>query len=157
MIHEDFEYVRYNDIGIALIRRAASTSIKRTINTPGLHKPDVPIICFIRDPIDRVHSGFKYLPGKIHKFREYLTYEEHIDRILTGEPERHWTPQAEILKGVENLTIYRFEDLKKIWEELELPELQTHNVSPNVEIPDKTYRLNELMAFYAEDYKLRYG
>lgn len=157
-MYHDFEYVRHGDLGIALIRRAASTTINRTIpNTRLTDLPDVPLIAFVRDPIDRLHSGFKALPGSIPDFPEYMTYTEHVDRVLAGSKERHWDPQAEVLSGIDNLTLYRFEDLEEVWVNLGLPELKPHNMSPNDSILDKDYRLDDLMEFYRCDYRLRYG
>ena len=158
-MYSDLEYLEYEGKGLILIRRAASITMKRTLNdTPHLHiKPRLPTYIFIRDPVDRIHSGFKFLPGCIPKCPLGMTYKEYVDQVLSGEPERHWVPQTDLVEGVENLTMYRFEDLETVWPTLGFPALKPHNISPDVEIPDWDYRIKELMEFYAEDYELRYG
>ena len=128
------------------MRKALERS-KEVINPTGRR------VWFIRHPIQRLHSCFRYLhtadattlrKGGLVK----EDYEPFIDRVLT-EPNRHYSPQSEMVEATE---IYRFEDINEIWPKLvdvPLPHINQSNykaVSP--------YRQDELDNLYKEDLEI---
>lgn len=171
-MYEQFQAAIYNGVGIALIRRAASTSIKRSIEQvvkvcPMSDKgvqPGVPVIAFIRDPLERFYSGAKGLPDRYCKYPHDRTFHEHVDHVLSGADDPHWTPQAEILEGIKDLTYHPFEKISEAWQSYQLshdfPSLLHEHKSEEVKNRkihdiDYQYRRGELKIFYAADYEMR--
>lgn len=172
-MYKSFQAAIYNGVGIALIRKAASTSIKRSIEQvvkvcPMSDKgtqPEVPVYAFIRDPRERFYSAMRYLPGKHHTYPVERTYHEQVDAVLHGIDDDHWLPQSTILEGINDLTCFPFYMLPMVWSEL----FQAENGFPDLlylnrsdpfsrqrirHTIDHGYRKKELREFYSQDYKL---
>jgi len=111
------------------------------------------IISFIRDPVDRLISGFQFF-FYLGTGRKAHTYEEYVDRALIKEDE-HWSPQHRWLeKGIFPTDIYRFEELNSKWKELGLPSLQHKNASIPIKV-NKNYRIDDIYEYYKGDYQWR--
>jgi len=158
------EIFKYKGIYIALIPRAGSTAIRWSIEPHTyFDQTDQPVHAFIRDPIDRFISAAK-LAGKYRKVPKRHPYELFVDRVLDGEKDQHWIPQAEYLKGL-NIIPHPLERMNSIWakwrDELGFPRLKPDNCSPMFEhrlsVINTSYRINDLVEYYKEDYRLRHG
>lgn len=159
-MYHAFRYIIHNGIGIAIIRKAASVSMENTKGEPGApKKPKIPVVAFIRDPIERLQSGWQFFTNGDKDYSKWnwargRTYEDHVDLVLGGLKDEHWDSQAEILAGIDDLTCYKFEDLETKWEELGFPSLPHYNIS-NQNIEHLNYRDVELKEFYKEDIEWR--
>jgi len=112
------------NLGIVTMRKVACTSI-RTVFKRRIKNPDGrPLITFIRDPIDRLKSGYNFFQGtgRWQYFPPPETYRDHVDNVLAGQKNIHWDPQTDILKGLE-VTPYLLEDINKVWKWFGFPEL----------------------------------
>lgn len=129
------------------ILKCASTSLVKNTRSRPIDPQDGAVV-FIRDPIDRLVSYYNhqrcFRGGQV-----FDTWGRLVNFLLWGPADEHWQPQSEqIADGFEKRMV-AFEQIGSIfpW----LPRL-----NPNERVPiDTTYRLNELRAFYADDFKLR--
>ena len=148
----------YHSLGtiLATTPKCASTSIVnefRIANTKELRKDLVDklqksrwkVVGVVRDPIDRFESAYNFFQhGQCGKFPtgSYENIEAFTDAVLAGVYDEHWEPQSNLLKECDN------------YADLETLPLQTKENAVN-HIDLVTYRLDELKAFYASDYKIR--
>ena len=112
-----------------------------------LKKSNWKVVGIVRDPIDRFESAYNFFQyGQQGNFPngEYKNIEEFTNKVLAGVKDDHWLPQSAQL-----LNCDRFADL----ETLTLDRQQ--NAVKHIE--KARWRLDELKAFYANDYKLRGG
>tara|TARA_R110000823_G_scaffold265406_1_gene385357 strand:- start:178 stop:651 length:474 start_codon:yes stop_codon:yes gene_type:complete len=110
-----------------------------------LKKSNWKVVGIVRDPIDRFESCYNFFQyGNQGNFpeRKYKSINEFTDAVLSGVEDDHWKPQSKLL-----LKCDRYADL----ETLNITRHQ--NAVDHKETID--YRLEELKAFYAGDYKLR--
>ena len=119
--------------------------------------PAVPTFAFPREPFDKLRSVFQFFwdSSRYPRTPFWKTYEQCVDKILGGAENLHWWPQAELLKGFPDLTMYRFEDLSRIWAEIGFPALRHRNKSTRVVIQNPDYRIDEIRVYYAADFELR--
>lgn len=114
-----------------------------------------PIFTFIRHPIERLQSAFRYFfelgwpvgPG----FNEYPVF---VDAVLGGLKNVHWDSQVEqLIYGGRFLPseVYKFDVMPAVWSAKGLPTLRKHNPSSPRQTGD--YRREELEAFYDRDLK----
>lgn len=111
------------------------------------------VIAFIRDPIDRLISGFRFFKD-INWHLKTDTYEEYVDRVFK-ENNEHWDSQFSILnRGIPAQKIFPFEQMNDIWEYFSLPKLEV--IGKSIDYPvNKLYRIDELKQKYSADYELR--
>lgn len=135
------------------IPKVASTSILSVLPRHKGAPPTVPTFAFVRDPVQRFISGFQFLSAQNYPDfpKEYRAF---VDRVLGGARNVHWQPQAELLDGIANLTLYRFEDLQRRWAQIGFPTLPVRNASQPIQF-DVEYRINELLTYYRKDVILR--
>lgn len=125
-------------------------------------KSGKPIIAFIRDPIERIQSAYRFLRDKGAYYEKFDKYEDFVDNLLSQADDNstniHWRTQKRICSFEDEFILdrwYRFEDLTEIWGSLGLPKLRTTNIS--VKHPVSDYQLYQIQQRYREDYKLRDG
>jgi hypothetical protein len=160
----------FYDVGpvvIASLRKNASQAIRHTLfkflevreypihEVEGLGKP---IYGFIRQPIDRLQSCFRYFSNQGWTVdRTFETYPQFVDAVLDGLKNPHWDSQVEQLtyggRYLPTVT-YRFEDLSRVWIDLGLAPLHVRNASRWCETGD--YRRQELDNLFSEDLE-KYG
>jgi len=128
--------------------------------TLGGQYPDQPIHAFIRDPIERFYSCALNLGnrGTTPYYPPALDYSGFVDNTFLHRDD-HWNVQAELVAGVPNLVLHRYEDLHKVWSALGLPPLPHTNVDGKLMRPHQkvltAYRREELVAKYQGDFDLR--
>lgn len=113
-------------------------------------------ILFVRDPIERFISGYRFLS----RAREILIcYRGFVDQVLDGWMDMHIQAQRDYhsIDGEFKPTeLYPFERLGEIWPFVGMGDLPVKNASPkNWPDVDISYRLEELQNYYAKDYELR--
>jgi len=115
--------------------------------------PDCTLIGFVRDPIERLQSAWRYFsPCGQAGIPKGCSWPQFVDAVLSGEMVNHHWMSMEGWYRTENL--YRFEDLRRIWESIKLPPLGHHRVSDH-SMPTPNYRVEELREIYAYDLELR--
>ena len=128
-------------------------------------------IIFMRDPIDRFHSGFShfhYISSVGSHFDDmpkeslYIEgrgiqkdYEAYVDYALSNK-NPHWIPQIEVMthegKFIPNV-IHKLSDIKKVWGDyFTTGKLPWDNAWTRQETTD--YRANDLLNYYKDDLEL---
>ena len=114
---------------------------------------------FVRDPLERLRSVYQFFkkgPPIIGETERTMPWEKFIDYVLAGKDNPHWRPASVMIErlGHPNVIVHRFEDLGT---EYPLGDLPQRNKSKKMDDLDMNYRKDELLAFYADDIKLREG
>jgi hypothetical protein len=164
----------FYDLGdkvLAVCPKAGSQSIRKTLltdlgvkemqmhsirNTPA--KQMKAVIWFVRHPIDRARSAWRYFQNTVGWPKETgitsETYEGFVDGILDKTYDnRHWNPQVPMVTYTRFFLpteIYRFERINDLWPEVVGKGTLKHL---NQSEPTETtaYRLPELEMRYADD------
>lgn len=163
---------------IALIPKSGNSTI-RTAVMFSKDPIEVPIekstewllrVAFIREPIDRVKSGFSHFRQVIEMGssvgmlpHEYVyiegrglneDYRSYIDYILENS-EPHWSPQTERISLNGEIVcnrLHKLDDLRDIWEQYYTGSLPWQNAWTRLKVED--YRLDDLKEYYKDDYKI---
>lgn len=122
-----------------------------------LREPDVPLHVFLRHPVARCISAWRYFspinfPQGSH-VPKGLPYEAFVNRILDlGATDPHWAPQLARLPRPADV-VHRFEDIERAWPEIVPPGVKLMHLNESrVDMPlDRGYRADELEAFFADD------
>ena len=150
--------------GVLLVFKAASRSILAAGKIADPDKGSLPkkVHVFVRDPLERVISGYRFFsmrnldprgPFRDRELPKIESYEDYVDNILSGDRNVHWEPVADLIERFgKPVIIHRFEDMQA-----EFPngiQLERRNESKPVHV-NEGYRYDELREFYAADYALR--
>jgi hypothetical protein len=152
--------------GALLLLKAASRSLvadpKTRRRVVGEHEIPKVVHVFVRDPMDRLKSAYQFFrkAPPIQKSarirRKKITWEEFVDAVLDGVENPHWRPASYGVDKVEaegsTVVPHLFENIGR---EYPFGELPYKNESREKVKVDLTYRLDEVKAFYADDYNLR--
>lgn len=151
------------DVGVLLVFKAASRSMvngrEQHVLSGGNESPRK-LHVFVRDPIDRLASAYKFFRGRPpidYPEDGAISWERFVDLVLDeGKENPHWRSVTDTiaLAGGGKIIPHMFERLS---EEFPLGELERRNESP-VDLEqsiDRSYRSDELKAAYAGDYELR--
>lgn len=153
MLDWNYQHGRSRSFAVMALPKVASTSIATALPSfEGI--PTVPTLAFPRDPIDRLMSGWRFLFSEGKEIQR--DHKRFVDLVLSGSPHKwasHWCPQAELLKNIPRLCLYRFEDLGTVWRAMGFPPLPHLNRTTALEVGE--YRRDDLLEFYAPDYALR--
>ena len=123
--------------------------------------PTVPAFAWVRDPLDRLASCFWFFRNSQHHWYDWdarLAWRNLVDQVLAETAAiaaPHWVPQAELLEGYLDLTVFRFEELRERWAEIGFPPLPHLNGIARGADVDLGYRRAELLEYYAADLELR--
>jgi hypothetical protein len=149
---------------VAMVQRAASTSMSQLLNAGGDHNPNldgqrllrphdahelgVPIIMWIRDPFARAASAH-HLVGDM------------LWDLIGREYNVHWIPQVDLHTGTHfyPTTVYPFETISETWEKefpgLHLPHKRKKPHPTFEELNLSRDIVEKLTSYYADDIKLR--
>lgn len=101
-------------------------------------------IAFIRGPFSRCVSGWSFFRGQPQSSLHLAKWEDWVDRVLSGEDNEHWRPQASFITDERVLPFeqfgmfVRFHEHRSMWAAF-----------------DPGYRLEELRQYYKDDFALR--
>lgn len=143
---------------IGVCPKAGSTSLRNDLHVPGtrplsitavqeLKKSFWRVVGVVRDPIDRFESCwnfFQYKHNGDFPAGQFKSIEDFTDQVLDGLENPHWLPQAQQLTECQSFV------------NLETFPLINHE-NKNEHIERASFRLDELRAYYKEDFNLRGG
>jgi len=130
-------------IGVVIIPKCASESMKGVLK----EEPYSRVVAFIRDPIERCISGYRFFRNKPSDPRYAPSWERWVEMVLSQD-DGHWTPQARL---VGDARLFPFELLSDVWRSLGWSELQVMNKSIYADVGDCAV----LRDYYVDDFKLR--
>ena len=146
---------------IGLIPKSAFTSIRGSLypeHAEKVWRPEVkdqqlPIRIYIRQPLRRMVSAFRFLSmGRPGIVPDSCTFEQFVDIVLDPEDpgNSHWLPQVAWFDEYNVTEIYQLERIEETWPpEIALGYL---NRSPDsTPLPALDYRLNDINDYYADD------
>lgn len=149
-------HVRSKSYGVALIPKAASTAMHNTRLFYREGVCPVPLYAFVREPIERLGSAWRFFRDKQADELVPRHYEVFVDRILDADHfNAHWCPQALLVEDHPQVIPVRFEDMARVWRQVGFPLLKHQNWSNPRRRFDSTYRAKELVDYYAADHALR--
>ncbi len=146
---------------IGLIPKSALTSIRGSLYPeyaekvwrPEAMKHQFPIRIYIRHPLRRMVSAFRFLSMQPRVLPGACTFERFVDLILDGIRNSHWLPQVAWFDEYNVTEIYQLERITETWpSEIELGHL---NRSPDsTPTPTMGYRMDELNDYYGNDLRV---
>lgn len=148
-------FIAINDVGYAVIYKNASTELLSQKHKE-ISKAEFLVMktrkARLRDPIERFYSAFKFFYGLLHSTTSYegfnlnkaSSFEKFTDFALDNV-DPHWQQQSDFITDNNTLIINEYEMLKPIENAI--------NASKHIEF-NKSYRLNDIRAYYSSDYKL---
>lgn len=114
--------------------------------------PDCQLIGFVRDPILRLKSAWRYFSPKGNAgIRKNSTWPEYVDDVLGGLTNPHWLP---VHSSYRTEVLYPYEYLEDIWNSIGFPPLPIFKPTDRT-MPAPDHRLDELHELYAADLELR--
>lgn len=122
----------------------SSLEICRTDN------PQSKRLAFIRHPVDRIKSAYKFIRGIGRLQVKSKSYEDFIDYTFEHH-DQHWQPQSDFIDDSIH-EFYKLSDIGTILEEHIGYPLDVVNKSRDFETSD--YRLGDILEKYAEDVRL---
>lgn len=158
-------YYWLEDKVLAVCPKAGSTSIRKLelkeIMPSEVYSRQVDCLWFIRHPVARLHSCYRYIKTEPRsdtptgtgwkRLRQLRlnSYEDFVDLVLSGQTNRHWDQQIPMVTNPVFLPteVHRFEDIHRY---INIPWL---NRSESTEI-DESYRLDEIEKLFEEDLRL---
>ncbi len=145
------------DQSVLLIPKSGTNSIKSAMRSWVVARHDIRV-GFIRNPLDRFWSAYSFLKS-ISDYKKAINgdlqialenYESFVDYALVNE-DHHWLPQS---RWAYDLThAYRLEEIDLHWTKHWpgfLPGRENRSQRQRV----STYRLEDLIAYYKEDFEL---
>lgn len=141
------------EISAALVPKCGSDSLS---GLPLADGSEPCRILFMRDPIDRLASGYWFFRQLMQDGVEYPdfdiaridSYKSYVDIVLR-EDDPHWLPQTSLAEGFTEampllgMTEYVYCLTGRI--------LSRENIGPSIPV-DSYYRQEELREYYADDY-----
>ncbi len=146
---------------IGLVPKAGLTSIRGSLYPeyaekvwrPEVKERQLPVRIYIRQPLRRMVSAFRFLSMGPGVLPDDCTFEQFVDLVLEGIGNMHWLPQVAWFDDYNVTEIYQLERIAETWPpDIVLGHL---NRSPDsTPVPEMGYRLNELNDYYAGDLKV---
>lgn len=165
MKHRALSAILTGDYAILRLHKNASRSMIKFANDHGLgltYELDdlsIPIIAFIREPVDRFYCAAEYFAAQ--QFPPFnkdgtTSYRNFVDYALTHN-NLHWARQVDMVEGLPNLYFFRFDELALVWENIlnlpSLPKVNETDVSSlgSHQRVERDYRLEEIKEKYKAD------
>ena len=159
-------YVPSWNLSIGAPAKAGSSSLKHHMTVSDVDckyilQKQIPkssdVYFVVRDPYERFMSLWK---SKCRDERAIADKDVHglsphalMAHISSGKRDVHWTPQANLIKGLQNVNLIPLENLNEWWSDRGYGELEIVNPTEGGMEIDETIRA-WLRDFYAEDFIL---
>lgn len=152
MLAVDKKYLNTAGVSLALIRKAGYMSMRAAIKEHPTPTPEYKrCVAFIRHPIERLRSCWNFGQSlsswlNLGADRDYISQEDFIDAVLSGERNIHWDAQTSQHNPTE---CYRFEGISSVWPRIFGGVFPHENASKGDAFI--MYRCGELERFYMND------
>lgn len=153
-------YIEFPDWLVGMTPKAGWTSMQQagkgypTLDINAAARSDKPIVLFVRHPVDRLVSAWRFFHQKAHFPNRHIAsktgLEKFVDQVLKGVEDQHWMSQVKLHTHHRFIptVVHRFENIHEVW-----PELPHLNKGPGVPF-DLWHRKDEVEEYYRADLEL---